>query len=67
MGEPERTVMGMVMLLIGSGFHGPIARHRGIARPDEWITIRPRDILEKIFAEQLAIQLNVGVRKPSQN
>ena len=59
MGEPEGPVMGMVMLLIGGAFHGPIARHRCIARPNERIAIRPGNIFEKIFSKQLAIQFNV--------
>ena len=51
--------MRMVMLLIGSRFHRPIAGHRGVTRPDERIEIRPGDILEKIFGKELAVQLNV--------
>ncbi len=47
----------MIVLLIGSIFHRPIARHGEIARPDHRVTIGARCVFEDVFGEKPAVDL----------
>jgi hypothetical protein len=58
MSEPQGTVMGMVVLLIGGGFHRPVASHRGAAGADEGVEVGARDVLKEILGEELAIDFH---------
>src|SRR3954469_20111750 len=61
MREPQGAMMlmfGLVRLELGDGFHRPISGHVRSARPNQRITIRARNILEKILRKQLAVNLD---------
>ena len=56
--EPERAMMLVIVFLVVSVFHRPVARHRQAVRSDDRVKERPGDILEMIFAKQLAVDLD---------
>src|SRR5882672_5361524 len=58
MSEPERAMMRVVMFLVGSCLHRPIPGQRRFSRPDQWIVIRPRHVLEKVLGEKMAVDFN---------
>jgi hypothetical protein len=57
-GEPQRPVMFVVMILPGHIAHGPVPRHAHPARAQHRITKRPGNIVEDILREKLAVDLN---------
>ena len=58
MGEPERTMVRMVMGFVRSGFHRPISSHSSAAGTDERITVRPWHVFEIILGEKLAVDVH---------
>jgi hypothetical protein len=56
--EPKRAMVRMIMLLVRSGFHRPVARHRRLAWADYGITVGAGNILKKIFGEQIPIDFD---------
>jgi len=56
--EPKRAMMSMIVILPRGVFHGPIARHRGVARADEGITVWARHIPKEILREKHAVDVD---------
>ena len=50
--------MRMILLLIHSLLHRPVARYRRSGRPDHWIEIGARAGLKTVFGEEPAAQFN---------
>src|ERR1035437_1277100 len=58
MRKPERAVMLVVMLFVGRVLHWPIAGHGHLAGTHERVAIGPGHVLENVFGEKLAVDLN---------
>src|SRR5262245_45759790 len=56
--EPKRPVMRVIVLFARRIFHRPIAGHWEIVRTEDRIAIWPGNVLEKVFREQFAVDLD---------
>jgi hypothetical protein len=64
MSKPKRSVVRMVSLLIRWLIHWPITRKGNACRTDHRIKIRPRNVGEEVFSEQMSTKFDSqSVRK----